>query len=170
MPPDQAAVAAHLASHRFRRGEAMGRWRLLGHFHPEVLIAVSAAARIGSPDWLLLRMQVEAFPAIGPTGQLYHGGEDRALVAHERPRGADGNVHPCFSDFGPCLYHPIDRLSFAGGHWAGQYADERWHPHFHLTRYIEVLHEILHSAEYAGAGLLPGAVALPSRLVAKAAA
>ena len=167
-PPDEAEIRRDLQSPWFKKGAAQGKWRLVGLFFPELYIAFSAAPRPGSPDFYLHKMNVEGFRAVGPTGQLWHGGEDRPLSAAERPQGV--GAAPYFSDFGPCLYHPIDRLAFAGGHWANEYPDERWRADNHLTRYLEVLHGILHDPEYTGARVPEGAIALPARFVAKPAA
>jgi hypothetical protein len=168
LPPDEAEVRKDLQSHWFNKGVALGRWRLVGLFFPELYIAVSAAPRPESPTAFLHKMNVEGFRAIGPTGQLWHGSADRPLSAAERPLGE--GAAPYFSEFGPCLYHPIDRLSFVGGHWANEYHDERWRADSHLTRYLEVLHAILNDPQYAGARVPEGAVALPPRLVARPAA
>ncbi len=170
MAPDEAAVCADLASRRFRKGEFEGKWTLLGFRHPELFIAFAAAARPDSPPSFLMRLDVAGFRAIGPTGQFWNGLTDKALASEERPMSTAGGPMPYFSDFGPCLYHPIDRLAFAGGHWANDYLEDRWRPTDHLNRYLETVHDILHDPEYAGARLLDGAVALPARSVADLAA
>jgi hypothetical protein len=169
MMPDEAAVAADLGSFWFRKGEHAGKWRLIGHHHPELFIAVAAAPRPASPEWFLFRLDVMGFRVMGPTGQLWHGGEDRPYMTDERPKSGP-NPMIYFSEFGPCLYHPLDRLAFAGGHWANEYLDVRWQPTDHLTRYLETLHGLLHDSEYTGSRILDGTISLPPRLVARAAA
>jgi hypothetical protein len=168
--PDEAEIRKDLGSFWFRKGEKLGKWRFLGLYFPTLYVAVSAAARSGSPSHFLLKMDVQGFRSMGPTGLLWHGTGDRALTLAERPQGPDGQAMPYFSDFGTCLYHPIDRLAFRGGHWPTEYPDQRWQPTDHIIRYLETFHAIVHEVEYAGARVPDGAVALPAKHLAQAAA
>lgn len=169
MTPDEAAINKDLTSLWFRKGEALGKWKLLGLHFPMLYVVMAAAPRPNAPDWFLFKLEVQGYPAIGPTGMLWHGGLDQPLATEQRPYGAAGTL-VYFSDFGPCLYHPIDRAAFANGHWSGEYFDERWQPGDHVTRYLEVLHVILHDPEYVGARVPDGAIALPPPPLAQIAA
>jgi hypothetical protein len=124
--PDEAALRRDLASGAFKLGECRGNWACRGIEFPHVLFFVAAPGRPAGPAGFLLRSECRGYSGVAPTSQLWHGGNNAALVLAHRPQGKNG-VLMAFSDWNPCLYHPVDRL--AAGHWStDQFREQRWTP------------------------------------------
>ncbi len=149
VPPDEAALRADLAGPAFRLGELRGRWRLARLFFPILYVQVAAPVTSNGPERFLLRLRCDGYPALAPTGELWHGQLDRALTVEERPRSRNGGCLPGFSNWGPCIYHPIDRHGRT--HWPDQHADLAWQPGYGITDYLEIVHDLLADPLYDGA-------------------
>lgn len=163
---DEAALRRDLEAAAFRLGERRGRWRCALLRFPILFLEVAAPPRENSPDKFLLRLNVEGYPGIGPTGELWHGQRDKALTVAERPRGPNG-VLLAFQQWGPpCVYHPIDRL--ARDHWPNQFDELAWGPDSDITTYLEVVHAILEDPDYLGASISEGALDLQIQALAAA--
>jgi hypothetical protein len=161
--PDEAALLRDLASGAFKLGECRGNWACRGIAFPHVLFFVAAPARPGGPAGFLLRSECRGYSGVAPTSQLWHGGNDEPLALAHRPRGGNG-VLAAFSDWNPCLYHPIDRL--AAAHWAAdQFGEKRWTPDKTITFLLETVYGLLHCSDYTGADLPPAALDVPKAFV-----
>ena len=101
-----------------RIGERRGKWELKGIRFPYALFFIAAAPRPNGPAGFLLRSECTGYSGTAPTSRLWHGGNNASLDAAHRPQTAQGLI-VAFSDWGQCLYHPIDRL--ARDHWPGQF-------------------------------------------------
>jgi len=166
MRPDEAALLRDLASPAFRVGERRGRWAVRGVKFPHVLFFIAAPARSIGPAGFPLRSDCTGYSGVAPNSQLWNGGTNAPLEEKHRPRKREGGVMTAFSTWGPCLYHPIDRL--ARDHWPiTQHPEMLWTPDKDITFLTETVHAILHSSEYAGADLPAAAIELPQEFVAR---
>lgn len=164
MERDEAALREDLASPAFRMGEKCGRWRLARLQFPFALFEIAAPQRAASPSSFLLRLNATGYPALGPTGELWHGRRNAALTDAERPKGPSGTLI-AFQNWGtPCIYHPVDRM--AQDHWPAQFGHLRWGNDSDIIFYLETIHAILEDPEYLGAPLSEGALELPQEAVA----
>jgi hypothetical protein len=167
MKPDEAALSRYLASPAFKIGERRGRWAVRGLKFPVVMFFVAAPVRPGGPTGFLLRSDCAGYSGTAPTSQLWHGQENRPLEEKHRPRNKQGAVMTAFSTWGPCLYHPIDRLARDHGQWPSQHSEMLWTADKDITFLLETVHAILNSTEYAGANLPATALELPQEFVAR---
>jgi hypothetical protein len=167
--PDEVALRRDLVGASFRLGELRGHWRLARLAFPLAYFEVAAPLMPAGPDAFLLRLTCDGYRALAPTGQLWHGKHDRRLTLEERPRAQNGTVLPNFSDWGDCLYHPIDRIGRT--HWPlEQHAELSWGPDSTITHYLETVRELLLDPLYAGASVGAEALELPEYALAPLAA
>lgn len=163
MPPDEAALRRDLTALDFSLGMRRGKWSLRGLAFPYVLFFIAAPPRPRGPAGFLLRSECRGYSGIAPTSQLWHGGNNAPLVLAHRPQGKNG-VLVAFSDWNPCLYHPIDRL--AAAHWsADQFQEKRWTPDKTITFLLETVHGLLDCTDYTGADLPEAPLELPPEFV-----
>ncbi len=156
---DEEALRRDLFGCAFRLGERRGKWALRGIYFPYVLCFVAAPPRPRGPVGILLRSECKGYSGVAPTSQLWHGGHNIALPVANRPRSGS-SVLVAFSDWNPCLYHPIDRL--ASQHWAAdQFVEQRWTPDRTITFLLETVHGILNRTDYSGADLPATALDVP---------
>jgi hypothetical protein len=166
MMADEVALLRDLASPAFKVGERRGRWAALGIKFPHVMFFISAPGRVGGPKGFLLKSDCAGYSGTAPTSQLWHGGENKPLEEKYRPKNKEGNVMTAFGTWGPCLYHPIDRLARDHGQWSTQHPEMLWTADKDITFLLETIHAILDSSEYAGADLPAAAIELPQEFVA----
>lgn len=147
--PDERAFAADVARAPFRLGAAAGKWRLIGLAWPFALIGV--AARDGQE--YVLRLDCAGYPRQAPTGGPWDLDTDRVLARERWPRGRGGRVTAVFrSDWkqGTALYLPCDRESLVGhDHWCREMPSKIWRPAAGIVQYLERVHELLQSSDYA---------------------
>lgn len=167
MKPDEAALLRDLASAAFRVGERRGRWDLRGVRFPHVLFFIAAPVRAGGPSGFLMRSDCTGYSGTAPNSQLWNGGTNAPLEERHRPKKRDGGVMTAFSTWGPCLYHPIDRLARDHGHWPTQHPEMLWTADKDITFLLETVHAILDSSEYAGADLPAAATELPPEFMVR---
>lgn len=167
MRPDEAALLRDLASPAFVVGERRGRWTALGVRFPLVMFFLAAPPRASGPAGFLLRSDCTGYPGTAPNSQLWHGGENKPLEERHRPRNRQGSVMTAFSTWGPCLYHPIDRLARDHGRWPTLHPEMLWTADKDITFLLETVHAILNSSEYASADLPAAATQLPPEFVAR---
>lgn len=164
MGPDEERLRADLGGARFKIGAHRGKWALEELRFPLMFIRIATPPRPGSPDWLLLNLNCEGYPAQGPTAQLWDGRTDTALPQPLRPHDAAG-VMIEFKDWSCCLYHPIDRK--ARTHWdLGLHPDQLWRPDSDITHFLETVHAILDHPSYLGASAPAEAAFMPKTDVA----
>jgi hypothetical protein len=147
--PDQRAFHADVAKAAFRLGEIEGRWRLIVVAWPFSFIGL--AARDGRE--YVLRLNCTGYPQAAPTGGPWDISTDRILAFDLWPRGRGGRVSAVFrTDWkgGTALYLPCDRESLAGhDNWRRDMPSKMWRPADGIVHYLEIIHELLQSRDYA---------------------
>ena len=75
------------------------------------------------------------------------------LAAERWPRGNGGRVSAVFNPSwkgGVALYLPCDRVSLEGhGNWVTEMPSKIWRPSAGIYQYLELVHDLLHSPDYA---------------------
>jgi hypothetical protein len=147
--PDHRAFEADVARAVFRVGVAERRWRLVTVAWPFAFVRV--AAKDGSE--CVLRLNCEGFPHKPPTGGPWDLQRNRILAFDLWPRGRGGRVTAVFrTDWkgGTALYLPCDRESFVGhDNWRTEMPSKIWRPTDGIVQYLEIVHELLNSRDYA---------------------
>lgn len=155
--PDERTFRQHLAGGAFGRGAAHGRWRLVQVAWPHALIAVSAAARDGSPSEYGFRFELTNYPQVPPTAQPWDLEVNRPLAPTRWPTGPKRLA----AAFNPgwnaqAIYIPCDRMAIQGHDpWRTQHPSMIWSPSGDITQYLRILHELLNSGDYTGARDVP---------------
>jgi hypothetical protein len=154
--PDERVFRQHLEGGAFLRGAARGRWRLVKIAWPHAVIAVSAAAREGSPSEYGFRFELTNYPQV-PTAQPWDLALDRPLDPGRWPTGRSRLA--CAFNPGwnaQALYIPCDRQAIQGHDaWLTQHPSMIWRPTGDITQYLSVLYELLNSGDYSGARDVP---------------
>jgi len=149
MAPDERALEADLAKPAFRLGEVEGRWRLISIAWPHVMIGVTAK----DGQEFVLRLDCSGFPQTPPTGGPWDPNRNAVLSADRWPRSKGGRVGAVFNPgwkAGTALYLPCDRESIAGHDvWRTAMPSKIWRPTDGLVQYLELVHELLNSRDYA---------------------
>lgn len=162
MSTDRQALLRDLAAAEFRIGERRGKWAFKGMAFPYALFFVAAPLRPRGPVGFMMRSECKGYSGVAPTSQLWHGGRNEALEAAHRPQTKQG-LMTAFSTWGPCLYHPIDRL--ARDHWGSNYADRKWTPDKTISFLLETVYGLLHCSDYTHADLPADALKVPEAFV-----
>lgn len=148
MAPDEQSLRADLTSARFLSGEDRNRWQFKKLEWPNLYVNVTG--RDGRE--FTLRLNCTGFPSSAPTGTFWDLSTSSRLAFDKWPRGGE-RLHLAFRpDWrgGDALYIPCDRDSFIGhDSWAAQYPQLIWKPSKGITHYLEVVHELLQSRDYA---------------------
>lgn len=148
--PDERSFIADLEKPLFRAGVADERWRLRRVSWPFALIGV--AAKDGAE--YVLRFDCNGYPASPPTGRLWDADAEGALPVERWPRsvggGRVGAVFRADWKAGTALYLPCDREALAGHDaWLTEMPSKIWQPSVGIVHYLELVHELLHSRDYA---------------------
>jgi hypothetical protein len=149
--PDRAALERDLAAPPFLEGVARGRWTGLQLIWPHAFFAV--AARGGKT--FTLRLDLQGYPQLPPTGGLWDSARSAPPAAAEWPRGDDAFMSVFRRDWheGRALYFPLDRVSRQGHHdWPACHPHMVWNPSKGLVQHLEVVHRYLNSRGYHGVG------------------
>jgi hypothetical protein len=155
--PDERTFRQHLEGGAYLRGAARGRWRLLRLAWPHAVIAISAAAREGSPSEYGFRFELTNYPQAAPTAQPWDLEHDRPLDPTRWPTGRSRVAGAFAPHWNPqALYIPCDRLAIQGHEpWVTQHPSMIWRPTGDITQYLLVAHELLNSGDYTGARDIP---------------
>lgn len=147
---DEIAVRAHLASGRFLAGVAASRWRLIDLSWPVAVIAVTAAARPGSPGEWFFRFDLAGYPQYAPTIKLWDVELGQRMADQRYPKG--DRVFEVIRPGLDYLYSAYDRQALAGHpEWLTKYPASSWNPTRDLTFVLEKLRDLLTSDNYLGA-------------------
>lgn len=153
MLPDERTFRAHLKGGPFLRGVARKRWRLVSISWPYSVIAMTAAAREGSPNEYGFRFELTNYPQALPTAQPWDLQRDAPLEPERWPTGRSrvaGAFNPGWNR--QALYLPCDRLAFPGHEaWRTQHPAMIWSRAGDITQYLRIIHELLNSSDYTGA-------------------
>lgn len=148
MAPDEQALRQDLASPRFLAGEDRRRWQFKRLDWPHVYINVIAR----DAREYTLRLNCTGYPAMAPTGTFWDLAANHRLAFDRWPKGVDRLKLAFRADWknGDALYIPCDRESLIGHDgWTTQYPQLIWKPAKGITHYLEVVHELLQSHDYA---------------------
>ena len=148
--PDERAFEADVAKATFRLGAAEGRWRLAEVSWPFVFIGISAR----DAREYILRFNCAGYPQAAAVGSAL-GPEDqpsarlRSVAARAR-RARSAQFFAPTGRTAPRLYLPCDRESFVGPRQlAARDAVEDRRPGDGIVQYLELVHELLQSRDYA---------------------
>lgn len=148
MAPDEQSLRADLASARFLSGEDRNRWQFKKLEWPFAFINVIARDR----REYTLRLDCSGFPTTPPTGTFWDLSTYSKLTFDKWPQGGERlqlAFKPGWKN-GDALYIPCDRESIVGHDcWFAQYPQLIWKPAKGITHYLEVVHELLQSRDYA---------------------
>ena len=147
--PDQRAFEADVAKAAFRLGQEEGRWRLISVAWPFTFLGVFAK----DDREYVLRLNCAGYPQVAPTGGPWDMKINKVLAFDLWPRGQGGRVSAVFrTDWknGSALYLPCDRETFVGHeNWRNEMPSKIWRPADGIDKYLEIVHELLHSRDYA---------------------
>ncbi len=147
--PDQRAFETDVAKAAFRLGEVERRWWLIAVGWPFACFGV--VAKDGRE--YALRLNCAGYPQAAPTGGPWDMKTGRILAFDLWPRGQGGRVSAVFrTDWktGTALYLPCDRETFVGhDNWRREMPSKIWRPADGIVQYLELVHELLQSRDYA---------------------
>lgn len=149
MAPDERALLGDLGKGLFRLGVAEQNWRLERVQWPKVHIALRAR----DSRWFSLRFDCTNYPVWAPTACLWDFERDARLVVELWPKSRGGRVaavfNPGWKD-GSALYLPCDRETMPGHDaWLTTMPALVWRPADGIVQYLEIVHELLNSHDYA---------------------
>lgn len=148
MAPDEQSLRADLASARFLSGEDRNRWQYMKLEWPYLYVKVTARDR----HEYMLRLDCSGFPTTPPTGTFWDLSIDSKLAFDKWPQGGE-RLQLAFKlswKNGDALYIPCDRESVVGHDcWFSQYPQLIWKPAKGISHYLEVVHDLLQSRDYA---------------------
>ena len=141
--PAEAAIAADLASPRFRVGVVRGHWRQVSYSFPVLTMAVAAIEPDRSGSEYVFRFELTGFPGTAPEVQIWDCDANAVLAQNRRPKGS-ARVLEAFKVWGPgTVYRPWERQSGAHNEWAKKYPELAWHPKRDLAFVLEDIHGLL---------------------------
>jgi hypothetical protein len=146
--PDERAFRADIGKPACLFAIAQDRWRVIKIAWPFVFFAVAAA----DGREFVLRLDCSDYPHEAPTGGLWDPVSDAVLPFDRWPRSNGGRVGAVFRpDWkgGTALYLPCDRQSAGQNHWRHQLPEQIWQPAAGISQYLELVSELLTSADYA---------------------
>jgi hypothetical protein len=149
MTPDERALSADLEKGNFRIGVAEQKWRLDHVAWPKIDIAVRARDGL----WFSLHFDCTNYPVSAPTACLWDFTRNSRLAFELWPKHRGGRVAAVFNPGwkeGTALYLPCDREAMAGHDvWITTLPALIWRPADGIVQYLEIVHELLNSYDYA---------------------
>lgn len=145
--PDHAALLAHLQGGAFLLGEEKRRWKLRCVDWPHVFVDVCAR----SGEMFTLKLRCDGYPSLAPTGAFWDAANQSTLPPLNWPRAGSHRGQALRSDWqnGHALYIPCDRQSITGhDQWTQLYPAWLWCPRTGLTRYLDVVWQLLNGDDY----------------------
>ena len=143
--PAEKAVAADLASPRFRVGEKRGHWRKVSYEFPLLFVAVAAVEPDGKASEYFFRFELTGFPGIAPEVKIWDLETQAVLAVAKRPKGST-RVIEAFKSWGSdSVYRPWDRNGGPHNNWTTTHPELTWHPKRELAFILEDLHGLLFS-------------------------
>lgn len=149
LPADHAALLAYFETASYLLGEDGGRWEMRSVDWPTVYVDVWA--RDGKQ--FTLRLTCDDYPAQPPTGTFWDYQQLTPLPPARWPRAGAHRGQALRSDWqgGAALYIPCDRQSINGhDQWPRLYPAWLWDSSVGLTRYLNVVSELLNGDDYVG--------------------
>jgi hypothetical protein len=143
--PSEKAVAADLASPRFRVGVKRGHWRQVSYAFPVLIVAVLAIEPDSSSSEYSFRFELTGFPGTAPEVKIWDCATDALLPTGKRLKGSN-RVAEAFKSWGSeTVYRPWDRHGGTHNNWATAHPVLAWHPKRDLAFVLEDLHGLLTS-------------------------
>lgn len=152
MSIDQSVFNQHMQEGFFQLASDDGRWgihKLLSW--PNVILWVTALSKRGCPDRYYFRFDLSGYPSTAPTACPWDNNTDQRLDNVKWPTG-QRLVSKTFN-YGwnlNALYVPCDRIAMnAHESWITQFPELWWQPHFKINVYLDFIHRLLNSSDYA---------------------
>lgn len=145
----------------FKIGVAAGKWSLARRPSEEqwpiIFTWVKAAERHDSPEWFLIRWDLQGYNVQPPTGAFWDLNENQFLAAEKWPKGRPGSpVEAVFKVTGWAapgrgFYHPYDRQALVGHvQWPTQNPQRIWTENNTLIDFLSLIHRWLNCEDYLG--------------------
>ena len=159
MSTDRLLFEMHISEGEFQSGVDKGYWGIhpntleLKEHWPKVIIWVQAAYKESGKERYYLCFDLAGYSAVAPTACPWDVELNKPLKPDLWPKGGT-LVDSVFKHSWrlDALYIPCDRVAIPGHDgWRTQYPNLWWQPHFKIDRYLNHIHLILNSSEYAKA-------------------
>lgn len=144
MLPDQALIARDLDAPRLIAGVEIGKWRIIRHEFPNLIVSVGAEVGVGRPPiCLTFRCQCDDYPGQAPYVELW---DDVERARPRPPTLTSPGVADALKDWGRYpdggVYRPWQRAAALHNNWAAMRPDEAWHPGRTILYVLCKLHEL----------------------------
>lgn len=156
MRPDTAIFHQHIIDAEFLAAVDNGMWGIKDEDHqypawPVVLIWVQAAPKNNHPDKYYFRFDLSGYPNSAPTACPWNISTNNRLENNQWPRGRKFVSNTFNFGWNPnALYTPCDRIAMQGHDaWKAQFPELWWQPSFKINVYLNFLHRLLNSSDYA---------------------
>jgi len=154
IPPDERTFRAHLDRGQFLAGVAAGRWHLVEIDWPHSLIAISAAGRPNSPSEFVLRLELNGYSSVAPTGSVWDTETQTWLAPDKRPKGERAGMlfrTDGWTGGATAMYATWDRIGLSSHpDWAQKHPLEAWNPTRDISFVLTNVHEVLSADDYVG--------------------
>lgn len=156
MNPDTAMFHQHVNAADFQMGVDNGMWGICNENSeyptwPVVIIWVQATPKPNRPDKYHFSFNLAGYPNNAPTACPWNIESSNRLESSQWPKGSRFVSNTFNPGWNPgALYAPCDRLAMPGHEaWKTQFPDLWWQPDFKITVYLNFLHRLLNSSDYA---------------------
>lgn len=156
MRPDASLFHENIHNVDFLTGADKGMWGVHdedpGYANwPAVIIWVEAATKAGRPDAYHFKFDLAGYSSVAPTACPWDIHTNSRLESNLWPKGSKFVSNTFNPNWNPnALYAPCDRIAMAGHNvWQTQFPDLWWQPSFRITIYLQFLHRLLNSSDYA---------------------
>jgi hypothetical protein len=147
---DELALAAHLAGVRFQAGVEEGRWRVLEHAFPKLVVEVTGRDFTGETAMVMaFRVECDGFPARAPFVERWDpaaGTRPPAPTAEQGPPGVVDALKDWNSEvtqqYGG-IYRGWQRYAAVHNRWAELRPEEAWRRDRDLTFIMEKLYGLV---------------------------
>jgi hypothetical protein len=158
MTPDQLLFRQHIQEPSFINGLERGMWGFGTDDMdfpqwPNIVLWVEAAPKPSRPDKYHFKFDLSGYPGAAPTACPWNAVNNTRLDNASWPKGAKFVSNTFNPAWNPCaLYAPCDRLAMPGHEiWQAHFPELWWQPSFKLIIYLQFLHRLLNSSDYANA-------------------
>ena len=156
MRPDLLLFNQHVLESAFQTGVDNRMWGIENDDParppwPYVFIWVEAATKSDYPDRYYFRFDLNGYSNIAPTACPWDIVIDSRLASEKWPRGIKFVSNTFNPGWNPnALYAPCDRAAMPGHEsWQQQFPELWWQSNFKIPVYLNFLHRLLNSADYA---------------------
>lgn len=156
MRPDTAILHQHVNDADFQTGVDNGRWGISNENSeyptwPVIIIWIKATPKTNGPERFYFRFDLSGYPSSAPTACPWNIETSTRLDNGSWPKGSRFVSNTFNPGWNPAaLYAPCDRIAMQGHDgWRTQFPDLWWQPSFKITVYLNFLHRLLNSSDYA---------------------